>query len=61
MIEIAGFIFVVIGLAFDFFGVDSHRAALDLDLGAEPGQDLRHELHIAQVRHAMNDARLGRE
>jgi len=52
---------IVIAVAFDLARLDAHGAVLERDRGAEPVENLRHEPHVAEVGHAMDDARLGRE
>ena len=52
---------IVIAVRLDLRGLHGHGVALHLHLGAQRFQDLPHELHIAQVRHVVDGARLGGE
>ena len=49
---------IVVARSLNLAGMDAKRVALLFYLGAEPGEDLAHELHVAQVGHAADDARL---
>src|SRR5439155_8930829 len=52
---------IIVTRAFDFFGPDADGVTLGTDLCAKPGENLRHELDIAEVGHAPDDARFSRQ
>ena len=52
---------IVIADVLDFAGLHLERAVLEAGTRAKRRQDFAHEFHVAQVRDAMDDARLGRE
>ncbi len=52
---------IVVGIAFDFMGVNRHRAVLKFRRRAERFQNFHHEPRVGQVGHTADDARFVRE
>src|SRR5947207_2587381 len=49
---------IITARAFYFFGLNMDGIAFEAHLRSEPGKNLAHEAHVAQLRHAPDRARL---